>query len=124
MVAAIEWTGAMDAHLLAGRRGHRPWHELVRDLGVCRSVAMDRFSVLGGRKRAYEGARQRREAAERLEAAVLATRARPMPDSSSVCDSAQRGTEALPAGHPLSWGLLIALTPTVDPAWPGYSRQR
>ena len=69
------------------------WHAVAVAAGVTRNTAIERARVLG------------------VQPAVAQVSPSPEPE--------RRADGALPPGHPDSWGVLAALTPSIPPEWPG-----
>lgn len=91
MPQARLWTEAADGTIFEMRRGGCSWAEIGRVLGLSRNTVIE------------SGRRLRAEAPPRVKTVAAETQA---------LDDPNRGP--LPAGHPLTWGLLT------DAAYPGF----
>ena len=91
MPLRINWTEQADTLLLGLRRDGTTWDAIAAAIGVSRNAAIDR----GKRLLVAEGSPE-------IAAARLPSRPATGPKPIPVNDRA-----ALPAGHPLTWGLLI-----------------
>jgi hypothetical protein len=87
MPQARVWTQPADATILTMRGGGATWAAISRTLGLSRNTVIER----GRRLRATAPPRQAPRPAARVEA-----------DLDDPC------RPALPAGHPLTWGLLTS----------------
>ena len=96
----------MDAALRSARAERRGWNRIAAEMRVARTTVMDRAKFLGMPMRLP------RPAAVALSRADDA--AAPLPR----LDRSDRRT-ALRPGSPESWGVLAALTPSIDAVWPG-----
>ena len=94
----------MDGHVLAGRALGAPWRVIAAELRVGRNAVIERSRRLG-------------VAARRL-AAPVATAPAAMAPAAEPHDLSDRRLP-LPPGDPASWGALAALTPSIEPGWPG-----
>jgi hypothetical protein len=83
MAQARQWTEAADFTICQMRGGGATWAEIGRSLGLSRNTVIER------------GRRLRAEAPVKVAAPVV---------KDVVSDDPNRGP--LPAGHPLTWGLL------------------
>ena len=94
MPVAIQWSAAMNEQLIALRTAGQPWHTIAVAMGVCRNACIDQARVLG-----------------------LATLARVASKTVSLTPAeAARAHLPLEAGHPVSWGILMQLTPSLHGA--------
>jgi hypothetical protein len=93
------WTAARDAELLRLRtREGKTWDEVSAALGVSRYTAIERGRILGNTRKVLTPDAEARAKAR----AQIAERTRP----------------PYAAGHPFTWGLLIAGTPIVGAPYP------
>ena len=90
-MARLEWTASRDAWLRRLRAEGRAWAEIAAELGVSPDIARERGRRIGA----------------------------PAPvQPRLVADDP--GRAPLPAGHPRSWGLLVANTVLAGTGWPGW----
>jgi hypothetical protein len=93
MPLRINWTEEADTMLLGLRRDGTTWDGIAAAIGVSRNAAIDRG------KRLLLEAGSPELAAARLPARPAAPRPPPVEDRPPLC-----------AGHPVTWGLLVAGT--------------
>jgi hypothetical protein len=93
VVAKLNWTDALDNRLCRLRAEGAMWPAIGEELGVSADVARERGRRIGARP-------------------PVAIRAIPLEDPCR---------DALPAGHPRSWGMLVQGTLLCGLAWPGWT---
>lgn len=95
MGKAIDWTPEMDAMILRMRRHATTWTRIAADLDVSeQAVKTHAHQALG----------------------VPMRKAAPPPPAANMLDHSAR--EPLPAGHPISWGILNANTTLAGAHYP------
>ena len=85
----------MDARLLRLREADVPWYAVADEMQLGKNTVIERARRLG--LAAHHAA-----AVEQEDAAL----------------GREPNDESLPAGHPISWGALAGLTPSIDARWP------
>ena len=86
MAAPLVWTELRDHVLRALRAEGRSWDVIAAMLGISRWAAIDRGRLVGARK------------------------PEPTLPRLTAAQAAEAGREALPPGHPVSWGAITAGT--------------
>jgi hypothetical protein len=94
MPVPITWSPIADRHILRLRAAGTPWHQVAAELRVGRNAAIERARRLG----------------------VPPANRRPQPAPVPVAPRADR--PPLPAGHPLTWGIITNQTALHGCAYP------